>query len=566
MNKLQETWNQIRDLYAGMPPGTRVVAVLLTAVLLVSLLFLVLPGKGMPSAPKNTFLYGDYVFSQSEQMAVISALGSAGLKDHDWEGYRLKVPVKKAELYAAALSKAKVVPQDVTDILVDTAQNTSPLITQADRNDKKFAAMLQATSRTIRKLNGVEDASVTGDSSKILKDLKHQRQQTFSVTVLPMRNREVDKRMRAAIVGIVKDSFGTNAENITIIDASGRGGPWKGSEDWFGDDNGLLEKKRDEEFAFEQKIISLLSDIDDLKVTASAIVDKYKSWEQLKIEHDKKTIIASDEESRKIDAKGGYQGGRPGYEVQDDNVPLPIRRAVMNGTLEYKDNQSRAREYGVLPGSENQIQYAPFPLLGISASIRVPYTYFMKTLLQMKKVRGEDVVEVQEGEIDTWITQEITRLKKQLYPHLRTHNPLITDDVELDKLITIEPYHTQELVPLPELTAWQNLSAWFGDNWKTMGLFVLVTASLGVLWGATRPQKPEPIIIYEAPEMSEVDSGADEDDEEDEEGGAKRSLEPFNKSMRSLQEEVSELVVENPDAAASVLRQWIGRVEPQEQK
>jgi len=36
--------------------------------------------------------------------------------------------------------------------------------------------------------------------------------------------------------------------------------------------------------------------------------------------------------------------------------------------------------------------------------------------------------------------------------------------------------------------------------------------------------------------------------------------------MRSLQEEVSELVNENPDAAASVLRQWIGRVEPQEQK
>jgi flagellar biosynthesis/type III secretory pathway M-ring protein FliF/YscJ len=90
-----------------------------------------------------------------------------------------------------------------------------------------------------------------------------------------------------------------------------------------------------------------------------------------------------------------------------------------------------------------------------------------------------------------------------------------------------------------------------------------VAASLGVLWVATRPQKPEPSIIYEAPEMPEVDLGPDDDDEEGVEGAAKRSLEPFSKSMRSLQEEVSELVTENPDAAASVIRQWIGRVETQ---
>ena len=567
MDKLKETWNQIRDLYAGMPPGTRVVAVLLTAVLLVSLVFLVLPGTRAPSAPKDVFLYGDYEFTRPEQVLVDDALGSAGLKDHTWQGYRLKVPAKKSELYISALSKAKAVPQDATAIILQNARDTSVLTTKEDRNSREFAAMLVAVSQNIRRMPGIEDATVLGNSTFVLKNMKWERVRTANVTVRPYSNRELDKNMRAAILGIVKNSLGiTDAGNITIIDEITKK-TWTGSEGWFtGSDGGLLEKKRDEELAFEQKILLHLSDIDDLKVSATAIVDSYSMLKQFGVDLGKPVEGISDSYNLKIDAQGNWWGSRPGYEMQNVNSPLPYRNALMNEGLKYNEKQSRDRVGNVMQGKEYNKEYAPFPLLGIAASVRVPYAYFMKTWQQSQKRQGNDAAEPQEGEIDNWITQEITRLKKQLYPHLRMQNPQIIDDAELDKLIEIYPYNTQEIVPLPELTAWQNLMAWFGDNWKTMGLFGLVAASLGVLWSATRPQKPEPIIIYEAPEMPEVDFGTDDEDEEDEEGGSKRSLEPFNKSMRSLQEEVSELVVENPDAAASVLRQWIGRVEPQEQK
>ena len=572
MNKLQETWNQIRDLYAGMPPGTRVVAGLLTAVLLMSLIFLVLPGKGMPVVTKDVYLYGDYHFTQSEQMQVMDALGSAGYvngKDYNWEGNRLKVPVKKSEQYASVLSKAKAVPVDAPAITMKNAFDTNVTTTKDDRMARDFATKQMTTSQTIRKLGGVEDATVSADQQRVFRNMKWELVRTANVTVRPLPNREVDKYLRGAILGIIKSSFGiTDAKNITIIDARPGGRAWEGSDDWFeGGDGGLLEKKRDEEFAFEQKIISLLSDIDDLKVTASADVDKYRSWEQFSIDHRKPTGVASDSYSLKIDAENGSPGMRPGYEMQNINSPLPYRNALMNGQLKFNEKESRDRELMVLQGDENRREFAPFPLLGMSASVRVPYAYFLKTWRQTKKVNGEEVAEPQSGEIETWITQEIARLKKQLYPHLRTRNPLVVDDVELEKLITIEPYHTQEMEPLPAMTAWESLAVWFDGNWKTMGLFGLVAASLGVLWGVTRPQKPEPIIIYEAPEMPNVEpepGEAGDEEESDEEGGFKRSLEPFNKSMRSLQEEVSDLVVENPDAAASVLRQWIGRITPQE--
>ena len=568
MDKLKETWGQIRDLYAGMPVGTRIVAGLLVAVLLVSLIFLVMPGKGTPVAAKDVYLFGDYRFSQSQQNAAIEAFGKEGLNDYNWEGFRLKVPVKRMELYTSALSKGNAIPKDSNGILLETAEGMNALRTAADRNDIQFAAMQKVASQKIRDIPGVDEATVTGDSTYGWEKYKKVRIRRANASVRMQPNREVDKNMRAAIVGVVKDSLGIDdVKNITIIDATtSKPKTWQGSEEWFeGGDGGYNEKKREEEFAFEQKIRNFFSDISELKVTATAKLDNYKSWEQYEVGHGKPTGVATDAYSWKADGEGGPGGRRPGYEMQKVNTPLPNQDMILNGTLKYNEKESRDRELMALQGQENRRELAPFALQRISASVRIPYTYFLNTWRQTKIVRGEENPEPQPGEIDTWIAEEITRMKQQLFPHLRTSNEMNLEDAELEKLVTIEPYHTQEMEPLAEATAWQNFVMWVGDNWKTMSLFGLVAASLGVLWGVTRPQKPEPIIIYESPELPPMEQTvAEEAMEDDEEGGFNRTLEPFNKSMRSLQEEVSELVHENPDAAANVLRQWIGRAVPQE--
>jgi len=138
-------------------------------------------------------------------------------------------------------------------------------------------------------------------------------------------------------------------------------------------------------------------------------------------------------------------------------------------------------------------------------------------------------------------------------------NEHIPDELALEKLVTIEPYHTREIEPLKPISGIENAMYWLSGNWKYLSMFGLIAISLGVLWSVTRPAKPEPIILYEAPEIPYSEQDA-EPEEENEEPTFNRTLEPFNKSMRSLQEEVTDLVNENPDAAANVLRQWIGKV------
>ncbi len=119
-----------------------------------------------------------------------------------------------------------------------------------------------------------------------------------------------------------------------------------------------------------------------------------------------------------------------------------------------------------------------------------------------------------------------------------------------------------------ELTAWEKTQQWLMQNWQNLSLMGLVLCGLCVLWSVTKPAKPEPIVIYEAPEIpmevieakaalkAEAEAAAAAAEEDDEE--LSRTLDGFDKSIRSLQDEIAELIEENPDAAAAVLRQWIG--------
>jgi flagellar biosynthesis/type III secretory pathway M-ring protein FliF/YscJ len=105
----------------------------------------------------------------------------------------------------------------------------------------------------------------------------------------------------------------------------------------------------------------------------------------------------------------------------------------------------------------------------------------------------------------------------------------------------------------------------------------LVLGGLCVLWTITRPVKPPQIVIYEAPEVpmevieakaqakAEAEAAAIAAEAAAREEEIDRTLEPFG-SIRSIRDEIAELVAENPEAAAAVLRQWIGNVALTENK
>ncbi|MDR1385447.1 MAG: hypothetical protein LBJ67_16605 [Planctomycetaceae bacterium] len=567
MNTLKETWKQIRELYFGMTPGSRIVTGLLFMVLLISLVYLIVPGRGTSAAAKEIFLLGDYNFSQSQQRVVIEALGNSGLNDYTWEGYRLKVPIKQREKYIAALSKGNAIPQDDAAMILETINSSSPMTTKPERLDRNRAAMSLATSNALRSLGGLDDALVFTDENNVYdKRFQRKRVRTATVLVRPQPNHQLDTKLLGGIVGVVKGAFGIeDVKNIIVTDQSS-GKTWIGSDDWFKGTNGgvYLENKREAEEYFENQVRSQFSEIDGLRVAATAALDKYKSRDELTVQHGKPTVGVSDDLSIKSSGENAANAGRPGYEMQKENVPLPLNNgaAILNGKFNYSEDHARAAN--VMNGMQSQTSYEKMTPHAMAVSLRVPYDYFMTTWKKAQSLMGEQNPEPKDGDIETWIPAEIARMKQQILPHLRMQNEQITDDAELEKLVTIEPYHTRDYVQAEPASWMENATAWLNGNWKFLGMFGLIAVSLGVLWSVTRPAKPEPIILYEAPDMPYAEPETESSEENGEESGFNRTLEPFNKSMRSLQEEVSDLVNENPDAAANVLRQWIGKVVMQE--
>ena len=97
--------------------------------------------------------------------------------------------------------------------------------------------------------------------------------------------------------------------------------------------------------------------------------------------------------------------------------------------------------------------------------------------------------------------------------------------------------------------------AWFGEYWSTLGMIGLALFSLVILRTMVRATPPGPETTG-APATLPL-HGTEGAGESAEEAALKR-LGRFTGSGPSLRDELSELVQEDPDTAANILRNWIG--------
>ena len=86
MDFLNRALAQVRDLFLSMTPGARITAGLLLAVVVISLAYLLHGGVG-----GDTYLFGGASFTPSEQQAMETAFGKAGLNGFEFVGGKVRV-------------------------------------------------------------------------------------------------------------------------------------------------------------------------------------------------------------------------------------------------------------------------------------------------------------------------------------------------------------------------------------------------------------------------------------------------------------------------------------------
>ncbi len=114
-------------------------------------------------------------------------------------------------------------------------------------------------------------------------------------------------------------------------------------------------------------------------------------------------------------------------------------------------------------------------------------------------------------------------------------------------------------IPAPAAT--QRAVTWLGQNWPMVAMVGLVLFSLGMLRSMLRGvpvSAAEPATI--SARVAGADSNKPQASEEPVEVAAARRLRRMTGTGPSLRDELSELVKEDPDSAANILRTWIGQV------
>jgi flagellar M-ring protein FliF len=113
-------------------------------------------------------------------------------------------------------------------------------------------------------------------------------------------------------------------------------------------------------------------------------------------------------------------------------------------------------------------------------------------------------------------------------------------------------------VEIPQPTTGENAVGWLVENWTTVGMIGLAFFGLWMLRSLVRSTAVA--VPREATSAARVAAVASEEMEEEPEAvkAAAPRLRRFGTSGPSLRDELAQLVQEDPDAAANVLRTWIG--------
>jgi len=134
--------------------------------------------------------------------------------------------------------------------------------------------------------------------------------------------------------------------------------------------------------------------------------------------------------------------------------------------------------------------------------------------------------------------------------------PGVSDPTEL---VTVTEFQSITPTPPTPPTLMDRLVPWLVHSWKTLGLVFLGLVSLVMLRSMVRAQpadiRPLPTPLGSPPAAPQA---AATENQETAEAARQRRLKRFGSGETSLRDELSQLVAEDPDSAASILRAWIG--------
>lgn len=551
MDFLNKSIAQVSVLLRSMTPGARVTAVLLLGVVVVSIAYLFREGTAGPDA----YLFGGEPLPQSQLDAVEAAIAKAKLTGARREGNRIRVPAGQQAAYLAAVADAGALPPNFNKILENALDKGGPWESAAAVRERLKIAKQQTLSEIVRAMDWVEDAVVLYDeqdtrSGRSLGMMKHT---TASVSVKPIQGESLDparvknlqKLVAAAISMKPSDVNITNlADGSALVSGSGV------SFDIFDDE--YLKTKVAFEMQKKESILSALRYIPGVLVEVNAELDRTVEEVTRDVKPDKTSTTANREvemkqKSTQSTARGG---GQPGPVVQGPNRQLAGEPQQQNTSTTENSTDERTFSVGV---TENRIFKKGYTPKEVWATVTIPSSY----IESVWKRRNPTATEPPKPE-------DLQRVQSEVVGNVQDIvNPLLLlgankgqDTYKWVKVVVLDSLPAPATEPPPITTT---ALAWTGRHWSTLAMLGVAVFSLLILRNVVKavPTDAGSGAVIPGPTLSlhvEESMTKNDGDETMQERPRLRL-----KKGQSLKDDLVEIVREDPDAAASILRSWIAK-------
>lgn len=550
MDFLNKSIAQMSELFRSMTPGARVTAGLLLAVVVVSVGYMFRQSAAGPDA----YLFGGEALPDGQLTRIEGAMAQAGLSGYFREGNRIRVPAIEQAKYLAAVADAGALPQNFDTILENAVEKGSPWESAAQQRERIKVAKQRTLSDIVRAMYWVDDAVVLYDAqhSRELGRLTPTTRMTASVNVQPMVGETLDPRRAKMLQKLVAASVNMKPENVTVTNL-GDGGAYGAGGDIPPEifESEYYQTKIAYELQKRESIMNHLRHIPGVRVEVNAELNDTSEELAVVIKPDPKGTPQRELEVREKSVQsGGGTAGQPGPTVQGPNRQPPVAAAehkneTINETIETDSLVGR---------TESRTLKAGYTPKEVWATVSIPSTYVAEVWKSRnpeatESPKREDLLPVQDEVIAGIenIVEPLVRLQvnkgQTTYKYVRV--------VVLDSL------------PAPTLegpTMVDNAMAWAGRSWSTLAMLGVALFSLLVLRNVVKGGVPgdsaaaaaAPALTLHADEPSP--NGA-ANEEEPEEVRPRLRL----KKGKSLKDDLVEIVREDPDAAADILRSWIGK-------
>ncbi len=558
MNFLNRAFAQITDLFRTMTPGARIASGLLLAVVIVSVAYLF---NHQASSP-DQFLMGGTSFAAGQMPAMEAAFAKANLNSYQIEGTRIRIPHGQQTAYMAALADANALPHDFGDFLQRELDNKNPFTPPSVQKQALKVALQRELAQIIGSMRGVERASVLYDEQIEPGGFSREKKVfTASVSVKPAGNEPLDedrvRMIREVVAGAIA---GLSPKNIAVADLNGDVHPAGAGSTAVGNQDPYGVNKRMYENLWEEKIRGALAYIPSVKVNVNVDLNPELDSSHDDVEIDPKPVTLDDmSKSSKQSTQGPASGGgQPGYNAQQrgggPNSPAAISATnAPHTSAETKDERTRS----VASQKTIHITTAPLTPRRVAVAVAVASDYYQSVWLQRNPTPAGPEPKKPDAnalaQIETDVTAKIRECVRQLIPLPPT---AVQDPTPL---VTVTTFDRIPTAPIAAPTIVEQILGWLQQSWSTVGMIGLGMMSLVMLRStirsvpASEPARTETASAAMAAEVAE-----DEEVAPAEVQTVAARLKRRGRSGPSLRDELAEIVHEDPNAAANVLRNWIG--------